>query len=44
MYQWVGPYVQFALKKGFFARFTAGADIEEGGDGDFYKLAVGMSF
>ena len=44
VYQWVGPYVQFALKKGFFARFTAGADIEEGGDGDFYKLAVGMSF
>jgi hypothetical protein len=44
VYQWVGPYVQFSLKKGFFARFTAGADIEEGGDGDFYKLAVGMSF
>lgn len=44
VYQWLGPYVQFSLKKGFFARFTAGADIEEGGDGDFYKLAVGMSF
>ena len=44
VYQWVGPYVQFSLKKGFFARFTAGADVEEGGDGDFYKLAVGMSF
>jgi hypothetical protein len=44
VYQWLGPYVQFSLKKGFFARFTAGADIEEGGEGDFYKLAVGMSF
>lgn len=44
VYQWFGPYVQFSLKKGFFARFTAGADIEEGGEGDFYKLAVGMSF
>jgi hypothetical protein len=44
VYQWVGPYVQFSLKKGFFARFTAGADIEEGGDGDFYKLAFGMTF
>lgn len=44
VYQWLGPYVQFSLKKGFFARFTAGADIEEGGDGDFYKLSVGMSF
>ncbi len=43
-YQWFGPYVQLSLKKGFFARFTAGADIEEGGDGDFYKLAFGMSF
>jgi hypothetical protein len=44
VYQWLGPYVQFSLSKGFFARFTAGADIEDGGDGDFYKLAVGMSF
>ena len=44
VYQWLGPYVQFSLSKGFFARFTAGADIEEGGDGDFYKLSVGMSF
>jgi hypothetical protein len=44
VYQWVGPYVQFSLSKGFFARFTAGADIEGGNDGDFYKLAVGMSF
>ena len=44
VYQWLGPYVQFSLSKGFFARFTAGADIEEGGDGDFYKLAVGMTF
>ncbi len=44
VYQWVGPYVQFTMKKGFFARFTAGADIEDGNDGDFYKLAVGMSF
>ena len=44
VYQWLGPYVQFSLTKGFFARFTAGADIEDGGDGDFYKLSVGMSF
>lgn len=44
VYQWVGPYVQFSMKNGFFARFTAGADIEDGNDGDFYKLAVGMSF
>jgi len=28
VYQWLGPYVQFSLDKGFFARFTAGADIE----------------
>lgn len=47
VYEWYGPYVQFSLSKGFFARFTGG--IEEGGGaggnrGDFYKLAVGMSF
>jgi hypothetical protein len=44
VYQWVGPYVQFTTKNGFFARFTAGADIESGNDGDFYKLAAGWSF
>ncbi len=43
-YEWLGGYVQFGLPKGFFARFTAGADISEGGEGDFYKLNVGMSF
>lgn len=47
VYQWYGPYVQFALSNGFFARFTGG--VEEGGGragnrGDFYKLAVGFSF
>ncbi len=47
VYQWYGPYVQFSLSNGFFARFTGGA--EEGGGpagnrGDFYKLAVGFSF
>lgn len=44
VYQWLGGYVQFALPKGFFARFTAGADVQSGGSGDFYKLNVGMSF
>lgn len=47
VYQWVGPYVQFSLDNGFFARFTGG--VETGGgaggnEGDFYKLAVGFSF
>lgn len=44
VYQWLGPYVQFSLPQGFFARFTAGADIESGNSGDFYKMSVGMSF
>lgn len=44
VYQWLGPYVQFATSNGFFARFTAGADIESGNDGDFYKLTAGFSF
>jgi hypothetical protein len=44
VYQWLGPYVQFKTSNGFFARFTAGADIEGGNDGDFYKLTAGFSF
>jgi hypothetical protein len=36
--------VQFSLPQGFFARFTAGADIESGNSGDFYKMSVGMTF
>ena len=44
VYQWVGPYVQFKTENGFFARFTAGADIESGNDGDFYKLTAGFTF
>ncbi|MEM9085965.1 MAG: DUF6733 family protein [Pseudomonadota bacterium] len=44
VYQWLGPYVQFSTDNGFFARFTAGADIEDGNDGDFYKLTAGFSF
>lgn len=44
VYQWIGPYVQFTLPQGFFARFTAGADVESGSSGDFYKMSVGMSF
>lgn len=44
VYQWIGPYVQFTLPKGFFARFTGGADVQSGNTGDFYKMSVGMSF
>jgi len=43
-YRWLGGYLQFALPMGMSARFTAGADIEDGNVGDFYKLGVGMSF
>lgn len=43
-YEWAGAYVQFALPKGFFARFTGGAEISEDSSGDFYKLAAGFSF
>jgi hypothetical protein len=44
VYQWLGPYIQFKTDNGFFARFTAGADIESGNDGDFYKLTAGFTF
>lgn len=43
-YQWIGPYVQFTLPQGIFARFTGGADIESGNAGDFYKMSIGMTF
>ncbi len=43
-YQWLGPYVQFTLPQGFFARFTAGADVESGNSGDFYKMTAGFTF
>ncbi len=43
-YEWLGAYVQFKLPKGFFARFTAGADLDKDNTGDFYKMSVGMSF
>jgi hypothetical protein len=44
VYRWAGPYVQFSLPKGFFARFSGGTDLEDDFDGDFYKLNVGMTF
>jgi hypothetical protein len=43
-YEWLGAYVQFTLPKGFFARFTAGADLDKDNAGDFYKMSVGMTF
>ena len=43
-YEWLGAYVQFRLPKGFFARLTAGADLDKDNAGDFYKMSVGMSF
>jgi hypothetical protein len=43
-YEWLGGYVQFKLPKGFFARLTAGADLDSDNPGDFYKMSVGMSF
>jgi hypothetical protein len=36
--------VQFTLPKGYFARFTAGADVQEGASGDFFKVNVGFNF
>lgn len=44
VYQWVGPYVQFTLPQGYFARFTAGTDVESGASGDFFKVNVGFKF
>lgn len=43
-YEWLGPYAQFSLNNGFFARFTAGAEIQDNSEGDFYKLTTGFGF
>ncbi|MDK2758215.1 MAG: hypothetical protein KYX66_15935 [Blastomonas fulva] len=43
-YEWLGGYVQIALAKGFFARFTGGTDLDDDNAGDFYKMSIGMSF
>lgn len=43
-YTWVGPYVQFSLPQGVFARLSAGADVDGSAVGQFYKLTVGTSF
>jgi len=43
-YEWLGGYVQLALAKGFFARLTGGADLDDDNAGDFYKMSIGMSF
>jgi len=40
----VGPYVQFSLPQGVFARLSAGADVDGSAVGQFYKLTVGTSF
>jgi hypothetical protein len=43
-YRWLGGYVQFALPMGAAARFTTGANVLDGGAGDFYKLGVSFTF
>jgi hypothetical protein len=45
LYQWLGPYVQFALPNGLSARFSAGWDVDVGNFGDdFYKVNIVYSF
>lgn len=44
VYQWLGPYVQFAKPGGGpFARFSFGTDLVEGND-SFFKLTTGFNF
>ena len=44
VYQWLGPYVQFAKPGGGpFARFSFGTDLVEAND-SFFKLSAGYSF
>ncbi len=44
VYQWLGPYVQFAKPSGgVFTRFSFGTDLVEDND-SFFKLSLGYSF
>lgn len=43
-YQWLGAYGQVALKNGHSFRFTAGPNILDGAEGDFYKVSVNLAF
>lgn len=45
VYQWIGPYVQFALPNNCSVRFTGGPNLTASNEArDFYKLSVGLSF
>lgn len=44
VYQWIGPYIQFASPSGKgFLRFAGGPDLVDGGD-SFYKMTFGVNF
>jgi hypothetical protein len=44
VYQWFGPYLQFAIPDGGpFARFSFGKDLVKGND-SFFKLTTGFNF
>lgn len=44
IYQWLGGYVQVALRNNMSFRFTAGSDVSDGAVGDFYKLQANLAF
>lgn len=45
VYQWIGPYVQFALPNSCALRFSGGPDVVASEDArDFYKLSFSMNF
>lgn len=42
LYRWLGPYVKFTLPKGYYFRFSAGANFtrHEGFSSEFYRLGL----
>jgi len=46
LYQWIGPYTQFALPNGFSVRYSAGWNADDGSNlgENFYKVNIGYSF
>lgn len=45
IYQWLGPYVEFALPKHFSMRFAGGIDLtDDSVSSEFYQATVNLSF
>jgi hypothetical protein len=44
IYNWVGPYIEFALPMNLALRFAGGVDLKESVAGDFYQATIKLDF